>query len=77
MVLATADGDGNNVVAEHFGVNPQTAGKWRARFIRFRPDGLNDEPRSGAPPKITVDIGAQVVARTVEALESLQILSDS
>ena len=66
MVLASADGDGNNVVAEQFGVSPQTAGKWRARFIRRRLDGLNDEPRSGAPPKVTDDIAAQVVARTLD-----------
>src|SRR5947209_12096039 len=66
MVLASADGHGNNVVAEQFGVSPQTAGRWRARFIRRRLDGLNDEPRSGAPPKVTDDIAAQVVARTLD-----------
>ena len=66
MVLASADGDGNNVVAEQFGVSPQTAGKWRARFIGRRLDGLKDEPRSGAPPKVTDDIAAQVVARTLD-----------
>jgi homeodomain-containing protein len=66
MVLASADGDGNNVVAEQFGVSSQTVGKWRARFIRRRLDGLNDEPRSGAPPKVTDDIAAQVVARTLD-----------
>ncbi len=65
MVLASADGDGNNVIAEQFGVSPQTAGKWRARFIRRRLDGLNDEPRSGAPPKATEDIAAQVIAMTL------------
>ncbi len=65
MVLASADGHGNNVVAEQSGVSPHTAGKWRARFIRRRLDGLNDEPRSGAPPKVTDDIAAQVVARTL------------
>src|SRR2546421_9100724 len=66
MVLASAHGDDNNVVAEQFGVSPQKAGRWRARFIRRRLDGLNDEPRSGAPPKVTDDIAAQVVARTLD-----------
>jgi len=65
MVLASADGHGNNMVAEQFGVSPQTAGKWRARFIRRRLDGLNDDPRSGAPPNVTDDIAAQVVATTL------------
>jgi hypothetical protein len=66
MVLASAEGDGNNVVAEEFGVSPQTIGKWRARFILCRLDGLNDEPRSGAPPKVTAYIAAQVVARMLD-----------
>jgi homeodomain-containing protein len=66
MVLASADGDSNNVVAQQFGVSPQTVGKWRARFIRRQLDGLNDEPRSGAPPKVTDDIAAQVIARTLD-----------
>ena len=66
MVLASADGHANNMVAEQFGVSPQTAGKWRARFIGRRLDGLNDEPRSGAPPKVTDDIAAQVVAMTLD-----------
>ena len=66
MVLASADGHGNNAVAEQFGVSPQTVGKWRARLIRRRLDGLNDEPRSGAPPKVTDDIAAHVVARTLD-----------
>ncbi|TMF45159.1 MAG: helix-turn-helix domain-containing protein [Chloroflexi bacterium] len=52
------------MVAEQFGVSPQTAGKWRARFLRRRLDGLDDGPRPGAPRKVTDDIAARVVART-------------
>jgi len=66
MVLASADGHANNMVAEQFGVSPQTAGKLRARFIRRRLDGLTDEPRPGAPRKVTDDIAAGVIARTLE-----------
>ena len=65
MVLACADGHANNVVAEQFGITPKTIGKWRARFIQERLDGLADEPRPGAPRKITDVIAAQVVARTL------------
>ena len=70
MVLASADGHSNNVVSEHLGVSPQTTGKWRARFIRRGLEGLNDEPRSGAPPKVTDDIAAQVVATTLHGSPS-------
>jgi transposase len=65
MVLASADGDGNNEIAEQFGVSPQTAGKWRARFIRRRLDGLADEPRAGAPRKVTDQVADRMVARTL------------
>lgn len=66
LVLASADGHANNMVAEQFGVSPQTAGKWRARFLRRRLDGLDDGPRPGAPRKVTDDIAARVVARTLQ-----------
>jgi transposase len=66
MVLACADGQANNVVAEQFGVTPKTIGKWRARFAQQRLGGLDDEPRPGAPRKVTDEIAAQVVARTLD-----------
>ena len=66
MVLASAEGSGNNVVAQQFGVSPQTAGKWRARFIRRRLDGLADEPRPGAPRKVTDQVADRMVARTLQ-----------
>ena len=65
MVLASAEGRANTLVAEQFGVTPQTVGKWRARFIRRRLDGLADELRPGAPRKVTDKIAAQVVAKTL------------
>jgi len=67
MVLACAEGLANTAVAERFGVTAQTVGKWRRRFILRRLDGLADEPRPGAPRKVTDDIAAQVVARTMRA----------
>src|SRR5690349_10662181 len=49
IVLACAEGQDNNVVAERLRVTPQTVSKWRGRFVRDRLDGLLDAPRPGAP----------------------------
>lgn len=42
IVLACAEGEANQVVAVKLGVTPQTVGKWRARFVARRLDGLHD-----------------------------------
>ena len=49
IVLACAAGRSNQEVARDLRLVPQTVGKWRARFVQDRLDGLLDEPRSGAP----------------------------
>jgi len=66
IVLACAEGLGNDQVALRTGVGRVTVGKWRRRFLDARLDGLNDEPRPGAPRTITDDQVDQVVARTLE-----------
>ncbi len=62
IVLACATGKGNDVVARELGVIRQTVGRWRTRFINKRLDGLLDEPRPGAPRKIT-DAEVEAVLR--------------
>lgn len=44
-----ADRPTNEQVAQEFGCDPGTVGKWRQRFASKRLDGLDDLPRSGAP----------------------------
>jgi transposase len=66
IVLACAGGATNREVAQRLGVHEATVGKWRARFIPKRLDGLIDEPRPGQPRKIT---DAQVEAVVVKTLE--------
>ncbi len=66
IVLACAEGLGNDQAALRLGVGRATVGKWRRRFLEARLDGLNDEPRPGAPRTITDDHVDQVVARTLE-----------
>jgi transposase len=45
-------------------------GKWRSRFVADRLDGLADEPRPGAPRKITDEQVEKVLADTLESTPS-------
>ena len=66
IVLACASGRNNKAVAKALRLTPATVGKWRARFVRERLDGLSDEPRPGAPRTITDDQVEHVIIRTLE-----------
>ncbi|MGW6672804.1 IS630 family transposase [Streptomyces vinaceus] len=66
IVLGCADGRTNRQVADELGIWPQTVGKWRRRFLERRMEGLVDEPRPGAPRKITDDRVEEVVVATLE-----------
>jgi transposase len=66
IVLACAEGLDNKDVAARLHINTVTVGKWRKRFLVNRLEGLNDEPRPGAPRAITDVIVEQVVTKTLE-----------
>jgi transposase len=68
IVLACAAGEQNKVVAARLGLDPDTVGKWRWRFVEQRLDGLRDEPRSGAPRTIDDARIEAVIVRTLETL---------
>lgn len=67
LVLACTSGQSNTAVAAHYRVCKPTVGKWRARFLTNRLDGLLDEPRPGAPRRITDRDVEQVLTLTLES----------
>ena len=67
IVLRSAEGLSNQSVATQLGVNHETVGKWRARFVRKRLAGLMDEPRPGAPRTIADQAVERVVTLTLES----------
>src|SRR5512143_4089211 len=66
LVLACASGQDNTVLARQLRVTPATVGKWRSRFVAERLEGLLDEPRPGAPRRVTDAQVEQVGVRTLE-----------
>jgi transposase/transcriptional regulator with XRE-family HTH domain len=67
IVLACAEGLSNEDVAQRAGCSSNTVGKWRARFLTDRLDGLVDEPRPGRPPSISAEQVEDVVVATLES----------
>lgn len=67
VVLACADGGNNIEVASRLGMNRGTVGRWRSRFIQLGVDGLLDEPRPGAPRRISDAMVEKAVTLTLES----------
>jgi len=66
IVLRAADGLNNRAISDAVGVARDTVRLWRERFAKHRLDGLDDEPRSGAPRKIGDDRIEQIITGTLE-----------
>src|SRR4051794_27942262 len=66
IVLLAADGLRNTEIADRLGIHRNLAGKWRARFLAHRLDGLTDEPRPGRPRTISDEHVEQVIVKTLE-----------
>ncbi len=67
VVLACAEGWPHKVVAHRQRCSLGMVAKWRSRFLRHRLEGLYDEPRPGAPRKITDAQVEQIVIQTLES----------
>ncbi|MDR7592601.1 MAG: helix-turn-helix domain-containing protein, partial [Armatimonadota bacterium] len=66
IVLDCATAKTNTAVAAAHRLSRPTVGKWRARFLAKRLDGLLDEPRPGAPRQITDADVERVLTLTLE-----------
>src|SRR6202795_4083357 len=67
VVLACAQGLANQSVAKTLRCSLGMVGKWRSRFLKARLEGLYDEPRPGAPRKVSDAQVEQVVIQTLES----------
>jgi DNA-binding GntR family transcriptional regulator/transposase len=65
IVLACEHEPTNTAVARRFGVSRDMVGKWRARFLAERLDGLHERPRPGRPPAADENTVAHVLVRTL------------
>jgi transposase len=67
IVLGCSTGMSNTDVAEELHVTNATVGRWRSRFGARGSAGLLDEPRSGAPRRISDAQVEEVVVKTLES----------
>jgi len=66
IVLVCAEGLESRQVARQLRITDQTVCKWRSRFGQSRLEGLADEPRPGAPRRITDTQVEALITRTLE-----------
>jgi len=67
VVLACAEGLDNRTVAKKLRCSRGMVGMWRSRFLEARLEGLYDEPRPGAPRKVSDAEVERVVIQTLES----------
>ncbi|WP_123632200.1 IS630 family transposase [Salinisphaera orenii] len=70
IILLCAEGCSDMAVAEQLKTTRESVGKWRRRFIQSGCDGLLDEPRPGAPRRISDADVERVIAKTLESIPS-------
>src|SRR5436853_4739930 len=75
IVLAAGDGLNNLQIARELGVDDETPGHWRGRWLQFREVPLEevsvakrlaDAPKCGAPAKFTPEQVCQIIALACE-----------
>jgi DNA-binding GntR family transcriptional regulator len=67
IVLACEEEPTSTAVAQRLGISRDMVGKWRARFLAERLDGLDEQPRPGRPRTADDDTVAHALVRTLTA----------
>ena len=67
VVLACGEGLDNQAVARKLRCSLGMVCKWRKRFLQQRLEGLSDQPRPGAPRKVSDEQVEQVLIQTLES----------
>jgi transposase len=67
IVLGAAAGETNKAIAATLGCSEATVSKWRRRFAVRRLDGLADEPRPGAPRRVSDEMVEALLVKTLES----------
>jgi putative transposase len=67
IILEASLGQTNAAIARKVGLNEDTVGKWRKRYLEAGIEGLYDEARSGRPRSIAEDKIAQVIQQTLDS----------
>jgi len=65
IIIMSADGMPNNLIAQALHLSCPSVGKWRNRYIRFGIQGLHDELRPGRPRSIEDERVAHIVRTTL------------
>jgi transposase len=74
IVLLAAEGRSNSEIARLIGVTDKTVRKWRGRVAdRKQIQSLQDAPRSGRPPLITLAIRCEVIRLACDRPEGCKI----
>jgi len=66
IVILADQGIGTNAIAERLDTRPATITKWRTRFASKRLAGLDDNPRSGKPPKYSQEDEQRILGKLGE-----------
>jgi transposase len=66
IILLSTEGINDIEIAKRLRTTRETVGRWRRRFLKLGVDGLLDEPRPGAPRKISDRDVERVITLTLE-----------
>lgn len=76
IILGCLEGQGVMAVSRAVNTRPNTVIKWRNRFAAKGLQGLEDDPRPGAPPQLPADLREQILRALEEPAPAGQAVWD-